>query len=399
MAFEMRVLALVLAVSTQFQVTLPIGEFGLRVAASDLFLPIGLLYVAIWYISPRSHLEWRMPGVWLWLAAITAALLIALIVGRVDQGTWSSWALVNKFVGWAALASYFLLGGAFVRAGGQALRNELLTVFVVTAAVIAALNVLAMPILYPFYTLPFGIEFSRATGGLQNANAFGFLTAVAALLVLALRKHPHWLIPPLVAALWFTASRGAMLAFAAGLVCLLMLRSVRARMLGQTLALSIAVVICVTAATLLGNRDSMAMAESGVSPLGLSFTSERFDPGSEGVMGRREQVVKSLGMFVEAPFLGHGLGYFLARTGVSLHNSLLWLLVETGLLGVGAFVGFLAMALRSIYIDREDPFLTGMVAVAIAFAVMSVTGEFLYQRHLWLLLGLALVRPEPLAKP
>jgi hypothetical protein len=34
-----------------------------------------------------------------------------------------------------------------------------------------------------------------------------------------------------------------------------------------------------------------------------------------------------------------------------------------------------------------------MVAVAAAFMAMSMTGEFLYQRHLWLLLGMAVALP------
>ena len=396
MAFEMRVLALVFAVATQFQITLPVGDSGLRVAASDLFLPVGLLYFAIWFLSSRSRLEWRMPGAWVWLFALSAVMLAALIIGRVYQGNWSSWALVNKFAGWGALVGYFLVGSTFVRVGGEIQRDEFLTVFVVTAAATAALNVLAMPWLYPFYTLPFGIEFSRATGGMQNANAFGFLLVVAALLVLALRKYTHWLLPPLIAALWFSGSRGAMLAFGAGLLFMLILRSVRVRTLARNVAVSAIIVVCATVATLFGDQHSLARAESGASPIGFSYTTERFDTDAETVNDRREQIALSLRLFMEAPLFGHGLGYFLDQGGVTLHNSFLWLLVETGLIGACVFAAFLFAALYYLYVGRTDPFLMGMVAVSVAFMVMSATGEFLYQRHLWLLLGFALTRPGQL---
>ncbi len=132
---------------------------------------------------------------------------VSLGVGYEASGQWSSWALFNKWAGWFALASYFIIGGVFVQAGGMALRDEFLRVFLIAAAIIGLVNSLAMPWLLPHYSLPLGIEFSRATGGLQNANAFGFLLAVAALLALATQKQTHLYLPPILTALWFTASR------------------------------------------------------------------------------------------------------------------------------------------------------------------------------------------------
>lgn len=73
-------------------------------------------------------------------------------------------------------------------------------------------------------------------------------------------------------------------------------------------------------------------------------------------------------------------------------------MLETGLVGTVCVAGFLLMTLRYLYLGREDPFLIGMVAVSAAFIAMSVTGEFLYQRHLWLLLGMALAVPPVLRR-
>jgi hypothetical protein len=117
MQFELRVLALVFAVALQVQATLPL-DGGLRVAASDLFLPIALIYVLLPIVFRPARLQWRMPGVVWWLLAITAAITVALFIGHQNVGHWSMWALVNKFGGWFALAAYFTIGTAIVRCAG-----------------------------------------------------------------------------------------------------------------------------------------------------------------------------------------------------------------------------------------------------------------------------------------
>ena len=63
-------------------------------------------------------------------------------------------------------------------------------------------------------------------------------------------------------------------------------------------------------------------------------------------------------------------------------------------IGAIVFVSFLMLCVRQLYLGRDDPFLLGMAAVAAAFMAMSLTGEFLYQRHLWFLLGMALALPH-----
>ena len=166
MGFEIRVLATVLAVALQVQATLPIGESGVRVAVSDLFLPITLIYMGLWLLAAPTRLKWRIPGVWWWLTAISIALTISLIIGYQSFGEWSLWALLNKWSGWFALACYFAIGGAIVRAGGLELRTEFVQTFLIAAAVVSLVNVVAFPWLMSYYSLPFGIEFNRASGGI-----------------------------------------------------------------------------------------------------------------------------------------------------------------------------------------------------------------------------------------
>lgn len=390
MGFEVRVLAIVFAVALQVQTTLAVGDAGIRVAVSDLFLPISLIYIAFWLIPSPARLQWRMPAVWWWLLGITVAMSISLFKGSLETGQWSSWALLNKWAGWFALVSYLVVGATILRVGGTDLREQFLTTFLATAAVIGFLNSMAMPWLLDYYTLPFGIEFGRATGGMQNANAFGFLVAVAALLAMATRERLYVYLPPLLVALWFSSSRGAALAFITGAIVYVVLSPRRLVPTLKAIAIAAIAVAAVTTVSIAVDSDVAA----GKRPIGF-FSAERLDPDAATIKDRQVQNERAVDLLMKAPLFGQGLGTFVEKTGTTLHNSALWLLLETGLVGTLLFSGFLLMAVRCLYLSREDPFLLGMLAVSLAFTVMSMTGEFLYQRHLWLLLGLALASPPP----
>jgi hypothetical protein len=391
MPFELRVLTIVFAVSLQIQATVPL-DGGLRVAASDLFLPIASVYVLLPIAFRPARLQWRMPGVVWWLLAITAALTVALFVGYQKLGQWSMWALVNKWGGWFALAAYFAIGTAIVRTGGVDLRNEFLRVFLITAAVVACVNVAALPWLLPHYTLPFGVEFDRATGGMANSNAFGFLCVVAALLSIAITERLGYFLTPLLAALWFSASRGALLALVCGGLAYAVLSPRTLLLAARPAAMAVAVIALVTGILIVVDPARLKAIQTGHSPLGFLST-ERIDFAAATIVERGEQNARAWDLLKDEPLLGHGLGYFVETSGTTLHNSLLWLLLETGLIGAGVLTAFLFAAVRTLYLDRDEPFTLAMIPVAVAFMAISLTGEFLYQRHLWLLLGLALAAP------
>jgi O-antigen ligase len=377
-----------LALALQAQATVPVGASGLRVAVSDLLLPIVLLYAAIGWGNSESRPQWRTGGTYFWLLGLIVIMSIALAKGYHEFGRWSVWAVTNKWGGWIALTGYFIVGGSIVRAGGLELRTRILHVFLAAAAAVACINAAAMPWLLPHYTLPAGIEFGRATGGLQNSNAFGFLLVVACMLVIATQHRVALYLPALLTALWFTSSRGAVLSLAAGTMTLLLLHPRRLTFLLRPVAVSVLAISAIMTIAIAVNPKGFSEAMTGSTPIGF-FSAERIDPDADTINKRRAQTARAIDMFVAAPILGHGLGYYIETTGQTLHNSLLWLLLELGLVGTIGIVGFLLLCLREIYRGRDDPYLLGMVAVAVAFMAMSVTGEFLYQRHLWLLLGMA----------
>ena len=88
----------------------------------------------------------------------------------------------------------------------------------------------------------------------------------------------------------------------------------------------------------------------------------------------------------------------ITKDAITIHNSALWLLVETGIIGLIIFIVFAykcTIALiknpskqKAITLDKA------MVCVIIVFLGASVGTEVLYQRYFWLLLGMSIVNLE-----
>ncbi|MCG8543233.1 MAG: O-antigen ligase family protein [Alphaproteobacteria bacterium] len=393
MTFDLRFVAVALAIALQIQVTLPLSETGIRVSLSDLCLPPVLFVLVLKHWPVIRRLDWIMPRLPVWLVALSGVMTVALFIGHAEHGDWTSWALVNKYAGWFALVCYLLVGSAVARIGGAPVQAEFLKFFLGTAVLVAAVNSLSMPFLLPLYSLPVGIEFGRATGIMQNSNTFGFLLVVAILLTLATLKKPWVFASILLVGLWFTGSRGALAALIVGIAVLgiLQLQRLKPLVLAAPLAAVGAAALSLLSFTI--SPQLVTYSDKGSSPVGFIST-ERVNTSSPTVRERKRQTLRALDSIKAAPVFGIGLGTYVAKTGVTVHNSLLWLLVEAGALGALMFAGFFFTVLWYLFQGREEPLCLAMIAIAAAFMAMSVTGEFLYQRHLWFLLGMALVRPE-----
>jgi hypothetical protein len=103
-------------------------------------------------------------------------------------------------------------------------------------------------------------------------------------------------------------------------------------------------------------------------------------------------------LFLSNPVFGAGLGVFVhdyaARTGdfLPIHSTSAWLLAEYGIIGFAIIFGGAAYAAfmsfkGALSGNRADRFVFLALSV---FGTMSLVHEMLYQRTLWLLLGVAL---------
>lgn len=421
--------AVSLGASLHLATTINLAGTNLRVGLTDLLLPLILLLIAYEYL--RTRRIWpasRLPHYTWWLAALSGWMIVALVTGRFYAGSWQLWGLANKGVGWFVLVAYFLVG-LWLSNHGTAARLSFLRGFLVMGWLASAFSFCLFVL--AFYQVPVVLasNYDRATGFLANPNAFGI--AIAALLALQIplmRQRllfPAWLhalgMAFALLALLYAGSRSAWLGFAVALLALLILRQMPWR--GLLLALSMAIGI---------NTASIDLPRFAPHALALLVPTAIQGAGSDSSGPRtlkpyryiaRAQMmadaasqhrVVSTRLAIEywhdQPLRGIGLGSFLWRraqtddptAGTGIHATSLWLITETGVVGLVLFSAFFLAALRAL-IWRDGrlegaPLPIGIAAVLITLAAASLGTEILYQRYLWVLGGIGLaVAVGPLA--
>jgi len=408
--------AISLGASLHLATTINLAGTDLRVGFTDLLLPLILLLIAFdrrtaqqfWPASRLPHYVW-------WLAALSGWMIVALVTGRIYAGSWQVWGLANKGIGWFVLVAYFL-AGLWLGNHGTAARLSFLRAFFVMGWLASAFSFALF--LLALYRIPVALadNYDRATGFLANPNAFGI--AIAALLALQIPFMRQRLIfaPWLHAlgmalallALFYAGSRSAWLGFTVALFALLILRQIPWR--GILLALSIAIGInalsidlprfAPQALALITQTAPEHAALQTLKPYRYVARADMLDDAAS--QSRIVSTRLALEYWRDQPLRGIGLGSYLWRraqtddptAGTGIHATGLWLITETGLVGLVLFSAFFVVALRAlIWRDRRlevDPLPIGIAAVLVTLAAASLGTEILYQRYLWVLAGIGL---------
>lgn len=408
-----------LAIAIQVQVTVPFTVAGLKLNAGDPMVAglVGLVTLCLLKARNRDiGWAWRLPRVWLWLGALTAVLTLALLVGYLRMQQLSMWAVANKYIGWFVLLGYFASGAYISAVFGTTGQRVFLRTFIVFAALTAAASGLLL-LLADFHIRtgwPIGDPVARGLMGNSNAFAFVLLVALAALYAgqkatdqLFGQTAAVLLMVLLWAGLWYCGSRAAWGATIGLTLVAAALRSLPWR--------EFAVAICALALAILLVAQSMPEAQSGdpstttAARLSSLHTPQKLvnDPSN---VERFQGYWDAYALWRENLFLGIGLGSFLHdqqsryEQPLVIHGTALWILTEMGILGALVFAAFawkLFCSLRPIYssvLDRGHTIrMMGLLVLAV-FGAMSLLHELLFQRVLWLMLGLVLCLPGQTAE-
>lgn len=425
-----------LAVAFHFLTTLSLGGARLRVSSADLLLPlVGTVIAWHWYTGGCARLRWRLPYVSIWLGVLSVWMLVALVNGYLHTGNWQTWALVNKTFGWFVLVAYLVVGAWFGANHATMLKDSFLTVFLLVGWTICAGEVLMYALYY--HGVVTDTSYARPQGFFANPNAFGFVVSVMLVIqapfllrrqLLPLLFHRVGLALALLA-LVFSASRTAVLGFAVAVPALIWLREIDIRQTIVSTALAVAIGISLLyipfqletwiAALRSPAQTAHAEASAGTGTASISEAPaarkvtrhpmywtrylRRIDLllNDASVRHWTETTQHALELWRQSPLLGIGLGSFdweqeraKAATRVHIPNTALWLLTETGLVGVLLFGAFFLACFRVVLVQlhrpNRDPFLAGFLGVLLVVAGASIGMEAMYQRHVWLLLGWAL---------
>lgn len=409
-----RFLPWIAALVFQCTMMLDIGDSSIRTSLADPVLPVALLGVLVFCVRRaglqmtlrRAVPDWRLI---LWAFVTTAWLTYALILGRHEIGTWSGWALQNKYLGWYALLFFLLSGFVFDRVVRE-FAPRFLAAYVVIAWIAAFLTVLA-------FLAALGIQFPRefllgpdfrAIGMLVNPNAFGFSLSIAIVVQLSERfsvPGSRWLcvagLALLLTALVLTGSRSSWIACASAIIVMTILL----RWDWRKLLVSAPIALVVLTVFISVSPEQDAVIE-GDQPKRVYVGRDVVTTLNHvSVSHRMEQLEGSIALWLSDPLRGAGLGVYLQREAdlghempQQIHNSYLWLLAETGLVGLALIGGFFMLLFVRLWSWRHaDRVVVTGIPILVMFGVIAVFQEALYQRHIWFLAGIlaARVSAEP----
>lgn len=399
------VLYMATAVLIFFQVRVVVEQTAVNLSLADPFAVLALSAVALDALSKKRLPYWVVPGLNLLLLLMWGVFVLGLCASLWGRGEVSSWA-VGKVIGWVALLGYMAAGYMAVRYYGSLgfrriveIMALVLCVVVVCAAVLAPIHGFGLPgFLHGIQTTGF-----EAYSGNRNAFAFQILVVMALYFPLLGRiskiRSGSWIklhgfgvcvLGILIGGIFLTASRSAFIAFTLMIFSVLALRIVDWRVVVVGMIAGVWVWVMAGWVPSLYNFVPEALhPASGSLPDAVGrFSYEVSDKG------RMELMMASWDAWLRHPLMGGGLGSFLSDSmGVLgfesiIHNTLLWIMAEMGLIGALPFLVAFFLIVRSVWRRRVDVVRAqGLLLLMLVFAVMSLFHEVLYQRIFWLGLG------------
>lgn len=355
-------------------VQIPVDTF-FRFAPSDYCL---ILY----FIVRLSRLRLVRSAWSLWHAGIIAAFLSGTIVSALEWGSVSRYVFVNKDLGLLLLLAGYAAFTDAITDWSQV--RHAARLFVAGTVVQCALAIAAF---YAQRTFGIGLEWLnyqsiRLSGLLVDPNAYGGLLITAFGIHIAAGRHSvrsAWLRPlctfVLALGTLLTYSRSAWI----GMACILLAVSV------VKPAVSAKVAVAAVAGTCL----ALLIFGAGYGSYAATMA-VRTSP----IDSRLDILHTALPLWSAHPVFGIGIGTFLVRRDIIIHNTPLWILTELGAAGFIVFIGFVSWFVvkgLTAYVHVRGPdrdLVLGLTLSHIAMLGLSVGIEALYQRHWWLMLGL-----------
>ncbi|MCB1650612.1 MAG: O-antigen ligase family protein [Alphaproteobacteria bacterium] len=409
---------IVMALAVQIQITLfAHGDYlGLRIGLADLFVPFTGLYVLYTLLTGRSKWpRWSVKKMMYGLAALVFVMSAALLNSYVVNNGLSSWALVNKYTGFFLLLAYLMLGG-WIASNAQNTKR-VLSLF---AGVFTGFVVLSMALSVVFLFLQFFIPYPLWLadypwdGFMANRNAFMAIFVLAFVFIIWSYADNEIYIPETLRRLFwlclpvffiFNDSRTGWLVSIA-LMIILLLKDPVLRIKKIALPLLIGAVIAYGSYYITTKATMFVLEGAQMKYLIKVVTKETGeDLAYIGDQKRFIAVEDGLELYHQHnPLIGAGLGSYkpfqIAKRGEFIDVmdfTALWLLVETGAVGLLVFASFFMMCVWALYktgfAQKNSAYHRAMFTFLVLFACMSVLHELMYTRVLWLAMGLALAVP------
>ncbi len=406
-------IVILMAIALQIHINLfANGDYlGIRIGLADLFLPLIGGWVLITLIRGKSKWPlWSINKMNLWLLALISVMSISLLNGYLTNGFLSKWALINKYIGFFLLVSYMMLGGWLVTNAKNS--SIIMTLFSNIFTGFFSLTVLMSVItLFLQYFIPYPLWLPNYPwdGLMVNRNAFMVIFVLSLTLIIYRYHNDKSIIHPfIIKSFWlslpiflvFNDSRTGWLAFTA-LIIVFFINSPIKQIFKTIFLLLIGTLIAYSSYYVTTNKEVLrgTQMKNLISVINSKGSNELEYIGDQK---RYIAVEDGLELYQEHnPIIGSGLGTYkpfqIKKRGEFIDVidfSGLWLLVETGILGLFIFSAFFIMCAWSLYktgfTKNHSGFHKAIFVFLIMFAFMSILHELIYTRALWFTVGLAL---------
>ncbi|NWB91695.1 lysylphosphatidylglycerol synthase domain-containing protein [Pseudomonas agarici] len=381
-----------------FQVHVTVGSSTINVNLADPFAVLALSVVLLNSFFKRRLPLWYVPHFNALLLLMSSILAVAFFHGWLKFSS-SSWA-VSKIFGWLVLlgflASGYLATSYHGARGNRRIIEVMITVLCVVLFVQIIFRVLHVVNIIEFEGFTYSLE---GYSGNRNALAFQILAVFAAFIgLLPIYKNKNLkffprinceslLIPVLglmIIGLYYTSSRSGIAVMFLLLVFSWLTGMVDLKIILKALTFSVSIWLIILYFPSLVGSGSVALP--------IQVQSEFSGASSDLV--RWSLIKQSIVAWLDAPFFGQGLGYFFMKSPeligfpVIVHNTIFWLLAETGIVGAIGFLLTLFLIVKYLAGDKLNKLRSNSAILLIfCFVLMSLFHEVLYQRIFWFILG------------
>lgn len=413
---SMHYIVILFAVVVQIQVTLfADGDYlGLRVSLGDLLIPfVGVFVVFSLLRKKTSWPHWSIPFMLIWIVALSFIMSLALYNGYVTNGFLSSWAFVNKYIGFFLLLSYLMLGGWIVTNVSNKMAVLRLFMCVFTSFYILTVFMSAL-LLFLQYFIPFPLWLADYPwdGFMANRNAFVVIFILAFTFVIWSDAEGHTFVPFWLSMLFwlclpmffvFNESRTGWIVSAVLAVIFFAKNPIKRGVV--VLPILLLGTLITYSSYYMTTAASSSVKEGWQMRYMVALVVQQDELDYHGDQRRYTAVEDGLELYQQHNFItGAGLGTYrpfqIQKRGefVDIMDFTgLWLLVETGALGLLMFAAFYLVCMHSVYrvgfVDghSSSSYHRAFLVFLILFAGISVLHELMYTRALWFALGLGMV--------
>lgn len=388
---------LIVALVATLPVNVVLGDQGTatNMAASDVFMPLGIFFLGSLLVKRRL----RLPMIALCLLSVSSIVAsIFLNLGTYFRNEQTARAAIET----GKLAWLWVLFYLFVNLIRNRSDLRLLTKVWVLGSVAEALCGVGGSLAYQMARVetPFS-EMYRAQGTLGDSNLFAahlaagfFLTLLYRRLSAPARPWTFLAMGVQLGGIYFSASRGGLLSVAASLAFLWLFATSRKQKLVVGVALGLGAAILAVTLT----KQTGLLASNPITERLKTSTVSLNDPEAQ----QRARLWRvALEGFLDSPVFGIGRGNYASLEAADpngaghAHNTVLGLLCETGLVGLGSYIAFGGAVLFGLVRDwlsnpskelrKTDSVL---LAALLVVGLSGVTINIENYRGLWILLAL-----------